>query len=102
MKPRWDHPAQDHLPGWLQGRIAELLAARSAEASWLRSSEKLLRELEALLADHDRLLRQLKEVYHDLDVANARIAQLEAARAIRCEQNAMGEGVDDAGHDRRD
>lgn len=69
-------PVQD----WLRRLLGELLAAQHRDELWLRSSERLLGQLEDLLADRDRLLRALAKAYDDLDVAEARIAQLEAAR----------------------
>jgi hypothetical protein len=47
---------------------------------WLLSSERLLGAIEELLGVRDELEHRLKRAYGDLDVARARIAQLEAAR----------------------
>jgi len=46
---------------------------------WMGRAELLLAEVDRLLQQRDRLLAKLEAAYADLDVANTRLAQLQAA-----------------------
>lgn len=68
------------IEDWLADLLSTLAANRAGDKSWYGTAERLLGQLDLLLAERDRLLNELTKVYDDLDVAEARIRQLEAAR----------------------
>lgn len=76
----WSASGRGQIEEWMRERIGELVARDQLSERWQRSTERLLGRIEELLSDRDRLEQRLVHVYRDLDVANARIVQLEAAR----------------------
>lgn len=65
----------------LSGFFEQLLSSKGYGRGnrWLGTAERLLEEVDKLLQQKDLLLAKLERAYGDLDVANTRLTQLQAA-----------------------
>ena len=72
-------PSAKRFTSVIYDYLRSLVAAHEQRRAdgWLLSSEQLITRIARLLLDRDQLVAQLAKAYDDLDVANARVDQLE-------------------------